>query len=63
MPHGVRVRVSPLAIVIAQVAELVDAPDSGSGARKGVKVQILSWAEKKLAVKKNETEDPFLRNP
>ena len=49
MPHGVRVRVSPLANFIAQVAELVDAPDSGSGARKGVKVQILSWADDRQA--------------
>ena len=29
---------------IAEVAELADAPDSGSGARKGVEVQVLSSA-------------------
>src|SRR5690606_31371323 len=28
----------------AQVAELVDAPSSGGGARKGVEVRVLSWA-------------------
>src|SRR5512133_3544719 len=28
----------------AQVAELVDAPASGAGARKGVEVRVLSWA-------------------
>ena len=28
----------------AQVAELADALDSGSSARKGVEVRILSWA-------------------
>jgi|GEM_PF-3330041 hypothetical protein len=28
----------------AEVAELADAPDSGSGARKGVEVQVLSSA-------------------
>ena len=28
----------------AQVAELVDAPDSGSGGLKTVEVRILSWA-------------------
>ena len=28
----------------AVVAELADAPDSGSGARKGVEVQVLSTA-------------------
>ena len=29
----------------AHVAELVDAPDSKSGSRKGVKVRFLSWAQ------------------
>lgn len=29
---------------VAQVAELVDAPASGAGARKGVEVRVLSWA-------------------
>lgn len=29
---------------IAQVAKLVDAPDSGSGGLKTVEVRILSWA-------------------
>ncbi len=29
---------------IAQVAKLVDAPDSGSGGFKTVEVRILSWA-------------------
>src|SRR4029078_13402045 len=28
----------------AQVAELVDAPASGAGARKGVEARVLSWA-------------------
>lgn len=31
-------------VKIAQVAELVDALRSGRSSRKGVKVQILSWA-------------------
>jgi hypothetical protein len=30
---------------LAHVAELVDAPDSKSGSRKGVKVRFLSWAQ------------------
>ena len=28
----------------AQMAELVDAPASGAGARKGVEVRVLFWA-------------------
>ena len=28
----------------AQVAELVDAPASGAGIRKGVEVRVFSWA-------------------
>ena len=28
----------------AQVVKLVDTPASGAGARKGVEVQVLSWA-------------------
>ena len=32
---------------IAQVAELVDAPDSGSGGLKTVEVRILSWASRR----------------
>ncbi len=28
----------------AQMAELVDAPSSGGGARKGVEVRVLFWA-------------------
>jgi hypothetical protein len=31
-------------VPFAQVAELVDAPDSGSGGLKTVEVRILSWA-------------------
>ena len=31
-------------ILRAQVAELVDAPDSGSGGSNPVEVQVLSWA-------------------
>lgn len=34
---------------VAQVAELVDAPASGAGARKGVEVRVLSWAPLFLA--------------
>lgn len=33
---------------VAQVAELVDAPASGAGARKGVEVRVLSWAPQPL---------------
>ena len=32
----------------AQMAELVDAPASGAGARKGVEVRVLFWAPKLL---------------
>jgi hypothetical protein len=34
----------------AQMAELVDAPASGAGARKGVEVRVLFWAPKFLDV-------------
>ncbi len=38
-------RFTPHAIgVCAQMAELVDAPASGAGARKGVEVRVLFWA-------------------
>ena len=33
---------------MAHVAELVDAADSKSAVRKGVKVRFLSWAQGKL---------------
>jgi hypothetical protein len=36
---------SPLSTKKAQVAELVDAADSKSAIRKGVKVRFLSWAQ------------------
>jgi hypothetical protein len=44
VPHGLRKRTA-----VAQVAELVDAPASGAGARKGVEVRVLSWAPLFLA--------------
>ena len=31
-------------VLVAQMAELVDAPASGAGARKGVEVRVLFWA-------------------
>ena len=31
-------------VLCAQMAELVDAPSSGGGARKGVEVRVLFWA-------------------
>ena len=34
----------------AQVAELVDAPASGAGTRKGVEVRVLFWAPAKLLI-------------
>ena len=34
----------PGAVPRAQMAELVDAPSSGGGARKGVEVRVLFWA-------------------
>ena len=40
----------------AHVAELVDAADSKSAIRKGVKVRFLSWALKRITVKSG----PFL---
>ena len=33
----------------AQMAELVDAPASGAGARKGVEVRVLFWAPSTLS--------------
>ena len=39
---------SPCSRFRAQVAELVDALDSGSSVRKDVEVQVLSWASKRL---------------
>jgi hypothetical protein len=35
-----------ICILFAHVAELVDAADSKSAIRKGVKVRFLSWAQK-----------------
>ena len=31
-------------LTVAQMAELVDAPASGAGTRKGVEVRVLFWA-------------------
>jgi hypothetical protein len=42
MPGGQRA--SPDGASRAQMAELVDAPASGAGARKGVEVRVLFWA-------------------
>ena len=40
LPHGFSMTARPC----AQMAELVDAPSSGGGARKGVEVRVLFWA-------------------
>ena len=39
-----RVKILPVVMSNARVAELVDAPDSGSGGRKFVEVRVLSRA-------------------
>ncbi len=44
------IRLSNLARLIAEVAKLVDALASGASARKGVEVQVLSWAPNKTEV-------------
>ena len=36
--------------MIAQMAELVDAPDSKSGIRKDVQVRFLFWAQERAIV-------------
>ena len=43
LPRGLRTWMTEAA-QCAQMAELVDAPSSGGGARKGVDVRVLFWA-------------------
>ena len=50
----------------AQMAELVDAPASGAGARKGVEVRVLFWAPFVLfrsATKLPDHSSEFFENP
>src|SRR5215831_21024807 len=52
----------------AQVAELVDALDSGSSARKGVEVRVFSWApymyrDRPLPVTRAAASEPSLMSP
>src|SRR5713226_1989446 len=44
LPSAGKIILPRLAAPYAQVAELADALDSGSSARKGVEVRVLSWA-------------------
>ena len=45
----------------AQVVKLVDTPASGAGPRKGVEVQVLSWAPLRLRIKFGRTNHLFLK--
>ena len=50
-------------VFYAQVVKLVDTPASGAGHRKGVEVQVLSWAPLKLRYKFGSTGHLSLQNP
>ena len=41
---GARKQSTQKSLINAQVVKLVDTPASGAGPRKGVEVQVLSWA-------------------